>query len=171
MANIKNNSDLTFHFRVIAEKVIENVSKIVVDELKFWINLQVYDAAQREKERDWYVDYTKEPTYEFREAFHFDEITKSANTVITKLFYDWATMSVGTTGEKGNYIHTQNGDFRQFMAEAFNVDDFVEGDFKDRKREPYWDTFISTMFASSGASDSLSAYFASELARYGFHKI
>jgi len=173
MVDIKNNNDLVFHFNHIAEKVIESVSVEVVDILQSYILHDVYAVAQDVEERKWYVGGSQQPTYDFMNAFHFDEMEKSVNGIVKRLFYDWATMRLGTASiddggkRSGDYVHTQFGDFRPYMAAAFNIDGFVVGDIKDRKREPYWDNFLETLFAS-GAGGSLQMMFATELGKYGF---
>jgi len=152
---IHNNDQLTLYFRNGMEKVIDAVSEEVLSALQTFIEINVYDAAQRDFEREWYYKGTKEPTMQFLNAFHWDDMKETSREITRILFYDWATMDVGTVGKDGDYLHTQNGDFRQDMAESFNVDGFVMGDFNKRKREPYWDNFINTMFGGDKQLDNL----------------
>jgi len=152
---INNNDQLTLYFRNGMEKVIDAVSEEVLDTLQIFIETNVYDAAQRDFEREWYYKGNKRPTMQFLNAFRWDNMKETSKEITRVLFYDWATMGVGTTGKDGDYLHTQNGDFRENMAEAFNVDGYVEGEFNSRKREPYWDNFIDAMFGGEKQLDEL----------------
>jgi len=175
MQNITNNGQLGIIFNNIAENVIGIVSEKMYDSLQEIIQRDVYDAAEGIEPRKWYLPPDKKPTYEFKKAFHFEEIRSKLTEVTRRLFYDWMSMSVGTTneesadGKSGTYVHTQGGDFRQQMAEAFNIDGFVSGDFNNvsRKREPYWDNFIMLWFDA----EILDGEFTAALAQYGFKKL
>lgn len=167
MIQIRNNNQLTDIFQLVATNVISVVGEKMKESLHEYINQMTYEVAQSQYPREWYSEGTKQPTYEFREAFKLDEIERNIDGVVAHLFYDWMSMTLGTTGKDGNYIHTQDGDFRERMAEAFNVDAFVYGDFptRARQREPYWDTFITVWFDVGMLEDE----FSKELAKWGFH--
>lgn len=170
---IDDDSGQIFLMQNIMERVIKRVSADVLEIVKMYIDSNVYEAAQDVSPRKWYVDKTAKPTYEFRNAFHFGEIEKGINSLVTSLFYDWETMSVGTTNlessdnKSGDYIHTQGGDFRRQMAEAFNVDGFVDGDFGSRKREPYWDNIIMDLFESGTLKKLFDTYIIEEFRVFG----
>lgn len=165
---ITSNDALILLIGTIVEKVIARVQVDVLDILQTFIMTDVYEAAQNVEPREWYYKGTADPTYEFLNAFKFDDITKVANRIATELFYDWYTMSVGTTGTQGDYVHTQNGDFREEMASAFNVSGMVSGDWKSRQREPYWDNFINALYGSNKQMNSLfDKYMVAEFGLYG----
>lgn len=170
---ISNDKQLKFRISLIGEKVIARASADITKKIQDTIQTYVYDWAESDElnKRQWYWDKTGKPTEEFKEAFHFDDIQKGAKSMVTKLFYDWQNKMYSDPSTWKHYGVLESGGFnrdtRKEMAEAFNIDGFVDGNFRDRARMPYWDIFIEECF--SGELDELfKKYMIEEFTHAGF---
>jgi len=131
-------------YKVLSEVmvgVIKKVSEKVTYDLSESILNNTYNYGGQNR---YYVAGTKEPTYEFLAAFHFDEIVNNVNKVFSELFYDWENMM----HFKPEYaIHgTGSDDMREKLAEILNIDG--ETEWMGKPRKPYWDIFIEDMFTN-----------------------
>lgn len=153
----------------ICEKVIENVSFKVMQNLTQRINKDVYTTPN-----SWYLNGSKRPSFEFRDiAWKWKNIQKITNSLTRELFYDWEAMSTDPEGwqhfsnAKGKY----HGDSRPYLAAILNeLHDspytssmmFGERHFS-HARSKFWDNFIDDLFNNG----KLDKYFRSEFAKYG----
>lgn len=77
----------------------------------------------------------KYPSFEFRDAFHFSDITINMQEVSSELDYHWNEMTV----DKSTGQHWDGEDSRERLADILNVSGFESG----KIRAPFWDIFIS----------------------------
>jgi len=154
---IENDDVLQVILSNFAEDAIRAIIPEIEDSIWGFIRRDTYEVAQDDHPREWYYDGTAEPTYQFLEAFHFDDdIRNNFDEVEATLFYDWESMEVDISTK----LHSEGGDFREKMAGAFNVDGLVEGEVMARLRAPYWNNFIKEMIQNEFVQNLLDAVFS-----------
>jgi hypothetical protein len=133
MPVIRNDMDLQIALAAVVEQVINNVSDRVIQLLQD--DIKKYAVNQTS---DWY-----EPTNEFMNAFHWDDLKINLNNFSRTLFYDPSTMA---TYNPDRFIHGSNigkwGDERPYLEEVLNVEGYVSS-LHWKLSHPYWDIFIS----------------------------
>ena len=166
MYNITSDNQVYLIVMGAMEKVFKGVQKEVEELLRENIDLMVYTG-----ENEWYYNNSKKPTYEFKKAFHFDDIKRTAKGLTSLLFYDWENrMESDESTWKHFGVLEENGfnrDTRSEMADAFNISGIVPGNFKSRSREPYWDNFIEQLYGAGIFDDIVSKHMKIEFESLG----
>lgn len=141
MTEIRSDTELRNLLGNILEDTIEKVSDKVLEMLIEYINKYVYGSNPKPNEI--YYNGTRKPTYEFREAFRWDEMKKGLIEISRMLFYDPSKMR----HDADTYLHGSKvgGDSRANLADILNVSGFTSS-WNWKKSEPYWDNFIDDLF-------------------------
>lgn len=136
----------------IAELVIRETTKEVLKDFKEdYIQKYVYDDHEPNKV------YHNPKGQEFKNAWEWEDIKKSANTISSTMFYNWKKMSLNThafesgefggvgIGIHGSEVGGWDTDERSYLAETLNKSGFSSGLWVsvDRKEGQYWNRFIS----------------------------
>ena len=158
---IKNDWDAYSVLSKIMVNVIQKVSEKVADDLYESIQENTYEYGGLPN-----VDYYKgtgEPTYQFKNAFFFDDIVNNIKEVFSELNYHWEKMDV----DLPTLLHgsPSSGDMRQRLAEILNVDD--QFFYETKPRLPYWDIFIEDEFSNGKIKRYFDQYMREEFAKIG----
>jgi hypothetical protein len=157
---IQNQGDLTNLLQGIAEEVINSVADKILAEVRDNIMKYVYELGGP---NHYYMGGTGEPSYQFLNAFKWEQMKKSITSVTRNLFYDWQ----GMTWDADSYFHAdpERGDQREQLADALNVEGFDNGFFGGKLRGSFWNQTIRDLF-----SGTLDDWFKEELLKRGFIK-
>ena len=120
-----------------------DISKKMYDCLRRHIINDVYyfDGKNR-----WYNEGSREPTWEFLDAFDFGGVQYEIKAVTNTLFYDW--MSMSPPSQSNPYVHGnyyESKDRRESLAKILNVKGNSPSgtfDLRDKKRNAFWDEAI-----------------------------
>lgn len=154
MKEIYNEEQLEEYINQIIKETIEEVSLKVEDLLRKHINTDTYrinkTAGKLPNINDWYLDGTGTPSYEFRDiAWNNRKFKDALGAYAYSLFYDGLKMSPPSSEHKtlhGSYL---NNDARTELARLLNISgESLRG---HKKREPYWDNFISDLSKKLGS--------------------
>lgn len=162
----------------ILEPVIDKATKYFLAELRENILKYAYQSDEarpvgRKKDGTvsrysggvaWYLGGTRQPSFEFLEAFKWKDLQFTAQSVIAKMIYDWQSMEYD--GSDGMYKHGNEsswGDVRSMLDEYLNKDGFTSSHWLARRVKPYWDRTMKKMFDQRG----LEIYTRKELAKIG----
>jgi hypothetical protein len=160
---ITNDWDAYSVLSKVMEIVIRKVSECVADDLYESIQQNTYEYGGLPN-----VDYYKgtgEPTYQFKNAFFFDDIVNNVKEVFSELnyhpeepymYYDPKTLLHGSPA---------SGDMRKKLAEILNVSD--EFYYETKPRLPYWDIFIEDEFSNGKIKRYFDQYMREEFAKIG----
>jgi len=112
----------------ISDKILECVQSHI------WDDVYRYDYFPNRK----YEDGTKMPTFQFLNAFKFEEMKIKSDEISAKLFYDWQKMEPPSLNHP--FTHGVYGveDTRSVLAELLNV----TGISGYKKRNAFWDNAI-----------------------------
>lgn len=135
----------------IVELVIREVTKEVLKDFKDdYIQKYVYDDHEAN------TVYANPKGQEFKEAWEWEDIKKSASTISSTMFYNWKKMSTNpnaftngkdgfSIGIHGSNVGSWDSDERPYLAETLNKSGFSSGLWVsvDRKEGQYWNRFIS----------------------------
>lgn len=139
----------------IAELVIQNVSKTVLEKLQD--NILRYTYSYEYYPNMWYYDYDRKedddagtPTFEFYYAWKWKAMKKLVDTRISELFYDYSKMRE----DEATWLHASTfaGKAAENLMDILNVDGYTSSLMSGSRhfsklRKPYWDLFIESMFA------------------------
>jgi CRISPR/Cas system endoribonuclease Cas6 (RAMP superfamily) len=158
---IKNDWDAYSVLSKIMVNVIQKVSEKVADDLHESIQQNTYEFGGLPNV--FYYDGTKEPTYQFKNAFFFDDIVNNLKEIFSELNYhpEEPYMSWDKKTLHGN----ATDDMRKQLAEILNVDDQFY--YETKPRLPYWDIFIEDEFANGKIKKYFDQYMREEFAKIG----
>lgn len=143
----------------IAQNLIKDLSNKMIECLKDHIWNDVYIKDHGDPINKIYVGGNGSegsygvPTFEFMNAFRFDNIEKGLNEISTNLVYDYLGMhkhNVSYVDEEGNLrtygVHqTKEGeDLREELFDLLNTNDMFGG----KERDKYWDNFLNDVEAN-----------------------
>lgn len=143
----------------IAQNLIKDLSNKMIECLKDHIWNDVYIKDHGDPINKIYVGGNGSegsygvPTFEFMNAFRFDNIEKRLNEISTNLVYDYLGMhkyNVSYVDEEGNLrtygVHqTKEGeDLREELFDLLNTNDMFGG----KERDKYWDNFLNDVEAN-----------------------
>ena len=132
------------------DKILQSALKLIIGYLQvkiedclkehIWNDVYRFDYFPNEI----YEDYSKYPSFQFLDAFVFEDIKILAKEVSSEMVYDWASMQTPTSSHPythGNYY--EGIDRRKSLAELLNVK-CVDGgnDWGGKKRNAFWDETI-----------------------------
>ena len=138
----------------IAQNLVKDLSEKMIECLKDHIWNDVYIKDHGDPTNKIYVGGDGSdgsyglPTFEFMNAFRFDDITKGINDISTNLVYDYLGMHkynvsyVDEYGENKTYgVHqtVEGEDLREQLFDLLNTDEIFGG----KERDKYWDNFIN----------------------------
>jgi len=155
-ATLYNIGQIQAEMEKIAELVIRETTKEVLEDFKEdYIQKYVYDDHEPNKV------YSNPKGQEFKNAWEWEDIKKSANTISSTMFYNWKKMSniphyfTGSDysgfgggveiGIHGSNVGRWDSDERPYLAETLNKSGFSSGLWVsvERKEGQYWNRFIS----------------------------
>jgi hypothetical protein len=153
---IKNNAELLKAFSGIIREIVK---KVILDMLyKLQDDIDEYTYGQLPN-----IDYyngSGYPTYQFKDAFIFNDVEQKLNNFVSELYYNWQSMDY----DANTYLHGNpyDGDLRQQLADILNTDSDI-----NKPRKPYWDIFITDMFDKGGIEKLFDKYTKSEFGNLG----
>lgn len=130
---------------VIAATIIRNVSKRVLELLQDNIKEYVYNSHGPNSV---YLNGSKKPSYEFLNAWKWDDIEKNIQGVTRRLFYNWQGMGV----DEGGYKHSSVSEYwpidtREYLADYLNVHGKDSSLWISVERQPFWNITIAELEA------------------------
>lgn len=165
----------------IGQIVIQNVSDKILEKLQENIKKYVYEYEYFPNKS--YYNGSKRPTFEFLDAWKWDQIKVSVKDITTELFYDYSGMGY----DPDRWLHGSRigGDARANLADILNklvyLDTYTSSlmlsqitnlgaNTPDRPfskaRGKYWDITIRELFDQQ----QITRWFDNELAAFGFMK-
>ena len=163
---IQNQADLSSVIENQARKAIEEATEEVLDLFKEkYVQAMVYDSHEPNKD---YYNKSKTPTGEFKEAWLWTDIKKSANRLITTFFYNPSLLS----HDAPTFLHGSTfgspTDAREDLAAILNKTGPSSSHWISVIRpQAYFDEFIQDMFDNGDLEKILTKYFV----KYGFTPI
>lgn len=136
---VTNSSQITKILEDATRRLMEGASKEILERFKTYVEKYAYIDGTP-------VSYPR--GFEFRDAWTWSDIKKSAKSLTMEMFNDWAEMQMSSPRGKPPFIHTTfaknsswPSDSRPYMAsylENLNKDVFLTGGRKGK----YWSTFV-----------------------------
>lgn len=155
--DITSYSQLEEQLNKICELVIDNVSGLILRDLRNFIQKYTYEShsANRVYER----------SGEFENAWQWKEIQKVTKSLSKELFYNWQEMSVDRMTYK-HIDYLSERDNREYLASILNINGLEEGNPIAVFRWSFWNNFIVEMTLSGTAL----SYFDSEFGKFNIKR-
>jgi hypothetical protein len=166
MPIVYNIGDIQKAMVMVAELVIEDVSKELLDKFKKdYVQKYVYDSHGENSV------YENPHGNEFMEAWMWDDLQKSATGVSKKMFYNWTTMGLnayafgyGNPDAVNTGIHASNVDGwdmdeRKYLMETLDKSGPSSKLWVSVKRPGgYWQTFINDYISGGKLRNMVAKY-------------
>jgi hypothetical protein len=159
---ITNDWDMYSVLSKITVNVIQKVSECVADDLWESIQQNTYELGGLPNV-SYYEKNDHMPTFQFKNAFFFDEIVNNLKEIFSELSYHWEKMDV----DLPTLLHgsPSSGDMREKLAEILNVND--QFFYETKPRMPYWDIFIEDEFSNGKIKRYFDKYMREEFTKIG----
>lgn len=139
---INNQKQFDTMLKERLELIIEYLQIQIEDCIKdhIWTDVYSYDYFPNVK----YEDASRHPSFQFLDAFVFEDIKILAKEVSTEMIYDWESMQSPSASHPythGNYF--EGIDRRKSLASLLNVKGIDSGnDWGGKERNAFWDEAI-----------------------------
>jgi hypothetical protein len=157
-----NDIQITSELMRIIEIIIPSVSDKILVSLQKHIREETYRENTPYFPNKYYLMGMGIPSFEFLDAWKWNSLPKSINSITRELAYNY----LGMTYDPENFWHgDRENDRREELAEDLNVTGTaLNSNFPGKPRLPYWSNFLWEMMEE----DQVGKWFDEELFKFGF---